>query len=231
MDRQSNNKEETDFETKSVKLTELKADGYKFSGYASVFNGVDAYEDTIAPGAFKTALQTGEKPKMFFNHDIWGIPIGKWTTVEEDEKGLRVEGELTEGNETAEQVKAALKHGTMDGLSIGFSLRSDGYTVDPATGIRVINKIEKLREISVVTFPADDAARITEVKMSDIEDIESERDFEKVLRDSGLSRRKALALCSKAKGVFSQDRRDFDEEEASKALAKMDSILKNLDRF
>ena len=75
---------------KTLKLEEvsLKIDGEtgKFSGYASVFGGIDSYGDTILKGAFQHAIAS-EMPKMFFNHS-WDMPIGKWTKAEEDSKGL-----------------------------------------------------------------------------------------------------------------------------------------------
>ena len=108
------------YKTIELKDVELKSeeDGATFSGYASVFNGNDLVGDTILPGAFKETIKLST-PKMFFNHDSFSLPIGKWIKVEEDEKGLKVVGELTPGNPQSEAVKAALKHGTVDGLSIG----------------------------------------------------------------------------------------------------------------
>jgi len=52
-----------------------------FSGYASVFGGVDSYGDTIIRGAYDYTLRTHGKPKMFVNHDSMGLPIGKWAVV------------------------------------------------------------------------------------------------------------------------------------------------------
>src|SRR6056297_3656681 len=97
------------------------ADGEKrvFSGYASKFNGVDSYGDTIAPGAYSKTLESRERPiQMRWNH--YGPIIGKWTKAEEDDKGLYMEGELTPGHRTAEDAYALLKHGSVDGLSIGY---------------------------------------------------------------------------------------------------------------
>ena len=100
--------------TKTLRLedTEIKMDGDtgKFSGYASVFGGVDSYGDTIIKGAFESSLRSG-KPKMFFNHS-WDMPIGKWTKAKEDDKGLFVEGELTPGLALSADVRAAMRHGT-----------------------------------------------------------------------------------------------------------------------
>lgn len=229
MERRFSSEETNEMLTKSVKLENFEVNGLKISGYASVFNGVDAVGDTILPGAFEDALKVG-MPKMFFNHDQWGVPIGKWTNAYEDEKGLYVEGELTEGNSTAEEVKAALQHGTVDGLSIGFTMKRDGFTYDDKTDTRLIKKISRLYEVSVVTFPCDDNARINEVKMEDIEGIKSERDLEKVLRDSGLSRNQALAFCAKARDVFISLRES--EQTASEIQQKVESIkdlLKNIE--
>ena len=33
-----------------------------FSGYASVFGGVDAYGDTIMPGAYKSTIEMRKRP-------------------------------------------------------------------------------------------------------------------------------------------------------------------------
>lgn len=98
-----------EFKSIELKDVDLKFEGgelRKFSGYASVFNGDDSYHDTILPGAFKDSLAKYGLPKMFYGHQ-WGLPIGKWTSAVEDEKGLRVEGELTPGNPQADAVLAA----------------------------------------------------------------------------------------------------------------------------
>jgi len=89
----------------------------RFAGYASVFGGVDSYGDTILKGAFESTLKKNGKPKMFAQHESWGLPIGKWLTAKEDDHGLYVEGEFTPGLTRAQDTYAALKHGTVDGLS------------------------------------------------------------------------------------------------------------------
>lgn len=165
---------------KSLSLTDcdIKMDGDsgRFSGYASVFGGVDSYGDTIIKGAFETTLRRDGKPKMFYGHDAFsGIPIGKWLSAKEDDKGLLVEGELTPGVTLANDVRAALKHGTLDGLSIGGYLKAGDFE-QSADGGRVIKKWSRLIEVSVVAFPADSAARVdlSSVK-SAIADLEKQR--------------------------------------------------------
>lgn len=100
---------------------------------------------------------TNGKPKMFFNHE-WGMPIGKYTKATEDDHGLLVEGELTPGLSLSSDVRAAMKHGTLDGLSIGGYVKKGDYD-ETETG-RVIRRWSTLMEVSPVVFPADSAARI-----------------------------------------------------------------------
>lgn len=184
----------------------LRGDTGLFSGYASVFGGTDSYGDTIVKGAFESTLRTNGKPKMFFGH-AWDMPIGKWLTAKEDDHGLFVEGELTPGLSLASDVHAALKHGTLDGLSIGGYVKKGDYD-ETETG-RVIRKWGKLVEVSPVVFPADGAARVdlSSVKSADlveaIADIESIRDLERFLRDAGgLSKGDSTALVSRVKAVL-----------------------------
>ncbi len=208
---------------KTLKLDEvsLKMDGEtgKFSGYASVFGGVDSYGDTIIKGAFQHAIAS-EMPKMFFNH-AWDMPIGKWTKAEEDSKGLFVEGELTPGLALAADVRAAMKHGTLDGLSIGGYLKKGDY--EETDKGRIITKWSKLMEVSPVVFPADNSARITNVKQIDFESLlpecKTERDLERLLRDAGLPKWEAMAIVSRAKAIF--DGRDAQEDAEAKRIAEI----------
>lgn len=184
----------------------------RFAGYASVFNGVDSYGDTILPGAYAETLKNHPTPKMFFNHQSWQLPIGKWLKFEEDKKGLLVEGELTMGSRAAEDVGAAMEHGTVDGLSIGFMLGAEDFEWNENGG-RVIKRVSKLVETSIVTWPADSAARIDmdSIKSADIEAIASIRDFEAFLRDvGGFSRALAKALAARVNVLSQRDAGDAD---------------------
>lgn len=184
-----------------------------FSGYASVFGGVDSYNDTIMPGAYKSMIQkisdgAARMPKMFINHKSWELPVGKWTKMYEDEKGLLVEGELTPGNPDAAIVKAAMQHETIDGLSIGYMLSSDDveFINKEDSTIRVIKNVSELVEVSIVTFPADDAARVdlSSVK-SALDCIHTIKEFEDFLREAaGFSKSLATATASRAKRIFTQ---------------------------
>lgn len=154
-------------------------------GYGSVFDTVDNGGDIVAPGAFASSLRMGRKAKMLMQHDPSDV-IGVWDEVVEDGKGLRVKGRLLttvrKGAEAYELVKA----GAIDGLSIGYrtvkSMARDGK--------RVILQAD-LWEVSLVTFPMNELARVDAVKAAEM----SERDMERMLtRDAGLSRSVAQRL-------------------------------------
>jgi len=193
--------------TLSLSNVELKLEGTTgtFEGYACVFGGVDSVGDTILKGAFESTLRNNGKPKMFWNHD-WNMPIGKWSVAKEDDKGLFVKGELTPGLSLAEDVGAALAHGTLDGLSIGGMIKQGDY--DQTDSGRVIRKWANLMEVSPVVWPADNAARIdmSSVKgdaLALIEGLETVRDIESFLRDAGgLTKGATVALIARAKEIF-----------------------------
>lgn len=167
-----------------------------FAGYASVFNGVDSYGDTILPGAYKKTLRKRERPiRLRWNH--YGPVIGKWLTIEEDEKGLYVEGELTPGHSVAQNVYASMKHGAVDGMSIGYRPIKVENLPD---GKRKLSEID-LIEISIVEEPADLGAKVGEVK-SAIEEARTLKEIESILRDAGgFSRAAATSLVSRIKSL------------------------------
>lgn len=213
----------------SLSDVELKFDAVSgsFAGYASVFGGLDSYGDTIEKGAFAETLATHGAPKMFFNHD-WTMPIGKYQ-ASEDEKGLFVKGELTPGLALASDVRAAMKHGTIDGLSIGGFLRKGDYT-ETKEG-RIVHKWSKLVEVSPVVFPADGNARIEQGSIkSEINDaiteIESIRDFERFLRDAGsFSKGAAVALVARARLILGVEGDPGEQATEAKTLADLTERL------
>ncbi|MDO9357873.1 MAG: HK97 family phage prohead protease [Polaromonas sp.] len=186
---------------------QFKMDGDQtFTGYASVFNKVDSYGDTIVKGAYADTLKTHGMPKMFFNHESYAVPIGKWVEAKEDDYGLLLTGEFTPGNSMAQEVRAALKHGTVDSLSIGYSLKKGDF--DETANGRTIKKVARLAETSIVTFPADSFAKVdlSSVKNMDFEallpECKTERDIERLLRDAGLGKWEAMAIVSRTKAIF-----------------------------
>jgi HK97 family phage prohead protease len=202
------------------------AEAREFSGYASVFGGIDSYGDTIEPGAYKATLANRERPvQMRWNH--YGPVIGKWVEMKEDDVGLYVRGELTPGHSVAEDAYALLKHGSVDGLSIGYRIPKGGAEMQDE--VRVLKAID-LVEISIVESPADIAATIGDVK-SAILALETERELENFLRDAGgFSRADAKALTCRMKSLCQREAgaktADTEIVEALRLIQQTNSIFK-----
>ena len=135
----------------------IDAEG-RFAGYASVFGELDDGGDIVMPGAFRKslALRGRHRIKMLFQHDP-KEPVGTWDKVAEDGYGLWVEGRLVGEVPRADALRRLIARGAVDGLSIGF--RTVKATRDGKSGHRRLWEVD-LWEISIVTFPMMDLARI-----------------------------------------------------------------------
>jgi len=181
-------------ETKSARRSEAKTLGtvgleLKFSsdtpgqvtGYGSVFGVKDSYGDIVSPGAFTKSLAAwksrGEMPAMLWQHDQCE-PIGLWTGMEEDEKGLKCTGQLLLSVDDGQKAYEHLKAGTGKGVSIGFQTIERSWNYE--TEVRTLTEVD-LFEVSLVTIPANRDARVDGVKSSEM----TIREFEEFLRDEG----------------------------------------------
>ena len=176
----------------------LSDDGM-IEGYGSVFGVRDSYSDIVAAGAFKSSLAAhkaaGTMPALLWQHRS-DEPIGVWTSMVEDQKGLAVVGQLAMDTTRGREAHALLKMRAINGLSIGFYSKEWKY--DTENDVRTLTEVD-LWETSLVTFPANSAARVTAVKS--IETLESLREVEMMLRDRGFTKTEAVALVAKIKGM------------------------------
>ena len=153
-----------------------------FTGYGNVFGKVDHYRDFVEPGAFTRTLERwrdkGRLPALLWQHDS-SRPIGVYEAMREDEHGLLVRGRLlVEDVALAREAWALLKAGAINGLSIGFNAVQEERDRDRVNHIKEID----LWEVSLVTFPANEAATITEVKQADPELLDALREHTKTMR-------------------------------------------------
>lgn len=178
------------FEVKAV-----QEDGF-FSGYASVFGNEDSYGDIVIKGAFAETIadwqERGKMPPVLWNHKT-DEPIGVYTLLKEDEKGLYVEGRLLVKDVVrAREIHALMKAGAVDGMSIGYSTVE--YNYDKETDVTELLKL-KLWENSIVVFPANDLSRVEAVKSKlQAGELPTLPEFEKFLRDAGFSKSQATAI-------------------------------------
>lgn len=127
-------------------------------GYASVFRDADISGDRIEPGAFAASLRRrgAQGIRLLWQHDP-AQPIGVWTSIVEDRIGLLVEGRLALDTIRGREAAALIRAGAIDGLSIGFRTRRARR--QPGESGRRLVEID-LWEISIVTFPMQERARI-----------------------------------------------------------------------
>jgi hypothetical protein len=206
--------------------------GMKFEGYGAYFNNTDAYGDVIAPGAFKRTLRearkSGQWPAMLLQHGNWlggddNMPVGVWTGMEEDEKGLRVEGELadTQRGKDAYTLLKMKPRPAITGLSIGFIAKKFTLRTKPDDPRRTLEDIE-LMEVSLVTFPANPKARVTGVKALDA------RGLEEALRSElKLSQRDAVSAIALMKKHL---REEDDDDQVGREGPDPDKVAELLRR-
>lgn len=143
-------------------------------GYASVFNGVDAYGDTILPGAYtETIPQFVKRGALHYEHDT-RVRLGTIASAVEDEHGLKIVAEFhsdAESQRIRSQILERMERGKFVGLSIGYEAEAyeyrsvqEGEKLPPwAEKVRVLKQI-KLYEVSEVSVPADEAAEVIAAK-------------------------------------------------------------------
>lgn len=204
---------------------EVKAGGMpgEFEGYGAVFGNIDRDGDVVVKGAFADSLKA-QLPALLWQHNP-KEPIGRFDVVREDEKGLFVKGRLSGTGKGAEAYEL-LKMGALNGLSIGFVTREAQRS--SASGTRNILRAD-LMEVSLVTFPANELARVQTVKQKEptvarnlsMNDpsIQDPRTFERFLRENGFSRSRAKAITAKG---FKGDNFDGDTD-----VVTLVSVLKN----
>lgn len=225
----------TDFEFKFA--TGTKEEG-SFSGYGAVFGNVDSHGDVIERGAFKESLREweakGKLPPMLLQHGgFFGpvddmLPVGKWTSMEENSRGLKVEGELFAlGTDRGQLIYEGMKAGSLDGLSIGYRAKKYTMGTKPQDPTRTLHEID-LRELSIVTFPSNDKALVGSVKAADIDALHTLSDFEDFLREAGdprWSRKTARDFVSRLKKIA---QREAGDDQAGSLLEQIRSARKLL---
>lgn len=141
--------------------------------HGNVLEGIPIVYDaeTDIGGMWKEIIDRGaldqadlKDVRFLVNHDVDSIPLARsrnnnenstmQMTVEED--GLHVRVDLdTEGNPRAKELYSAIKRQDISGMSFMFSVKSDKWDdVDSDYPTRHITALDKVFEVSAVTFPA-----------------------------------------------------------------------------
>jgi HK97 family phage prohead protease len=201
-------------ETKFIRIRDCKlapsdneAATMEFSGYGAAFGNVDSYGDVIEKGAFSAYLadvQAGKQewPAMLTQHGGWAVsandltPVGVYSDLKEDDYGLKTAGTLaaTPRGQELHTLMSMKPRPAINGLSIGYFIREFAYGGKNDPYYRLLKRLD-LVEISIVTFPANGKARISDVKsIREMNDHELERTLRDVL---GLSQKEAKIAVSR----------------------------------
>lgn len=138
---------------------------FTFVGIASSFGNIDHDNDRMDPGAFdgtidKMLNEPGFKIPILWQHDR-SMPIGIVSEIKKTNTGLWIKALLPKDDEFVRgRVVPQLKTRSINKMSVGFILKD--WERD-TKGVRDIMDLD-LKEISLVTFPADERADVTEIK-------------------------------------------------------------------
>lgn len=202
------------FEIKSVN------DSGAFTGYGSVFGVKDTYSDIVVKGAFTKSLnkwkKNGRLPALLWQHKM-DEPIGYYTKMVEDDNGLYLEGQLLiEDDPLARRAHAHMRAKSLSGLSIGYALND--YDYDNEKDAFILKEID-LWEVSVVTFPANDEARIFDVKTAlELGKTPSPQDMMKALQNIGLSQSQSESFMLEGYSSLKKQTGKFNERNALNIL-------------
>lgn len=177
------------------------SDTGQIEGILAGFGNVDMGGDQLMPGCLTKSLAARSAPlPMLFAHDLQR-PIGAWKEWSETSTGLHVKGGITLATRDGQEAYALAKDGALGGLSIGWlpsKARND------RSGARVVTEAE-IFEGSLVPVPMNPVTRVTSVKS-----IGGARDIEDMLRDAGLSGRKAKFAAGAAWKALNENTEDTE---------------------
>lgn len=247
------------FEIKSLHDDDEDDKFFIFEGLASTFGNLDLVDDIVMPGAFKESIAK-QFPVVLWQHNSHE-PIGMPVELRETIEGLFIKARLPKEDVfVSGRVIPQLRIGSIKTMSIGFFVLKEEFDLEDPR-IRKLIKID-LKEISLVTFPANPKAVITGVKslveilnkteisekdksfllknikennedekhitVEDVKKITTRREFEKCLRDAGLSKKAAEIAASNKFNKSLQGEPADDDAELKNALVDISVNFDNV---
>jgi len=138
------------------------------TGYLSAFGNKDYDNDVVEKGAFSKSINERKDKIFFLNQHNWAQPHGKFSVLQEDDKGLYFESEPLIDTSYSSDALKLYEAGILKEHSIGFVTIKD----DQKDGVRILREL-KLYEGSNVTLGANPETPFTGMKsltMADIND-------------------------------------------------------------
>ena len=209
-----------------------------FKGVASTFGNTDLGGDIMVRGCFRESMKAWaekqELPACLYQHDM-REPVGDYLAMKEGRSGLDVEGKLWIDGDLPPLQKSVQAYRMLTGtgpkgLSIGFIPKD----VEPQrNGTRKIKNVDLL-EVSIVSFPMNPKARITQAKSFFSEEdgsLLSKRDAEDLLRECfNLTQSQAKIFLAKGWDALTRDVEDGQghREDGDSEMKSVLDALNNL---
>ncbi len=190
--------------TKTMKLKHLivPVTGFKmdaetgtFTCYGNVKHVIDHVKDRAVDGCYQKSidnhLANGTMPKMLWSHNPTLLPVGKWMTMEEDEKGLKLTGKISKTTD-GKDIEILAKDGALDSFSIGYYVIKEKW--NQTKGCNDLIEID-IKEVSWVNFACNEESTLQDIKSHmDEGDLPTKRELQNLLRESGLSKSQASKI-------------------------------------
>lgn len=166
-------------------------------GYASVFDidseNLGGFIERIAPGAFDQADMSDVR--ALFNHDdnkVLARSSSGTLRLGVDDRGLFYEFDLP-NTSYARDLAELMDRGDVDQSSFGFTIHKDGeewdWNREPAR--RTITKIDRLFDVSVVTYPAYPDATVA------LRTLDQKKEIDEALTAQQAQRERTIQLLTK----------------------------------
>ena len=183
--------------------TNVKAkddDSGSFSAYGNVIGVLDHAGDVTVKGAFENTIKqhkmNGTMPKFLGQHQGRMMPLGIITEIKEDDTGLYFEGKFCLDTQAGREAYALCKMGAIDQFSIGYNTIKERY--DNIKGINYLQELD-VKEVSLVTFACNEASTLQSIKSMEDDAELTDRMIQDMLRENGISKRKAEKLVNQYK--------------------------------
>ena len=154
-------------ELRALPSEEEEEKKYLVEGYASTFepyvllsmDGID-YKEQIEPTAFDDADLSDVVFRVDHEGRVYARTSAGTVDIWHDEHGL---GQRTDLSRTAaaRELFADIEAGNYPKMSFAFRVAEDGDTYDRKTHTRIIKRIEKVFDVSPVSFPANPGTELS----------------------------------------------------------------------
>ena len=175
------------FSASELRLVKPSDDGpARFEGYAAVFNKLSedlgGFRERIKPKAFSKAIKNSDT-RALFNHDsnyVLGRSTSKTLELKEDSKGLKFSC-VPPDTSWARDLLVSVDRGDISQCSFGFTLAKGGdeWVEEKGEMRRSIKEVDRLLDISLVTYPAYPD---TSVALRNMEGAKTEEHEENILQ-------------------------------------------------